>query len=70
MITSDQVKSIIRRHSAKSTFRRSGPGLHVKLRDALHNMSQEQREVALASGYAKGQLYRGKESGKLGVRRG
>lgn len=69
MITPSQVKSIIRRHSAKSTFRRSGPGLNVKLRDALHAMNQEQREVALSYGYSRGQLYRGKTSGKLGVLR-
>lgn len=68
--TAHQIKWIIRKHRAKATFRQSGPGVNVKLRDALHNMNQEQREVALANGYAKGQLYRGKASGKLGVRRG
>jgi len=70
MITADQVKSVIRRHRARSSFRLNGPGVTANLRDALHAMNQEQREVALSNGFAKGQLYRGKESGKLGVRRG
>lgn len=68
--TKEQIKWIILRHRARAAFRQSGPGVIAKLRDALHNMSQEQREVALASGYDKGQLYRGKASGMLGVRRG
>jgi hypothetical protein len=69
-LTSDQVKSVILRHRARASFRRSGPGIKVLLREALHAMNQEQREVALTAGFDKGHLYRGKASGKLGVRRG
>ncbi len=70
MITPSQVKSVIRRHRARASFRQSGPGIKTLLREALHAMNQEQREVALSNGFDKGQLYRGKASGKLGVRRG
>jgi len=65
----DRVKYLLRRHSARAGFRKSGPGVLVKLRDALHNMTQEQREIALSEGWDRGLLYRAKASGKLGVRR-
>ena len=68
--TKHQVKWVLRRNRATAALRQSGPGVHIKLRDALRNMNQEQREVAKANGWDKGHLYRAKASGMLGVRRG
>ena len=52
------VKHLIRKFKASSTFRKKGPGRTSNLKDALFEMSQEMREIALAKGWDRGLLVR------------
>lgn len=62
------VKYLLRTLGARSSFRKTGPGVRARLREALKELNQKQLTVAKRQGWDKGMIAVNKNTGTLVVR--